>query len=95
MNEVKLYDFWAAWCGPCKVMHPIVEEIEKEFAGKVTLEKVDVDAPENQSKVEEYQVGAMPTFIVEKGGQVVEQFVGAQSKTTLVNALKAALGETA
>lgn len=95
MNEVKLYDFWAAWCGPCKVMHPIVEEIEKEFAGKVTLEKVDVDAPENQAKVEEYQVGAMPTFIIEKNGQVVEQFVGAQSKTTLVNALKATLGETA
>lgn len=95
MNEVKLYDFWAAWCGPCKIMHPIVEEIEKEFAGKVTLEKVDVDAPENQTKVEEYQIGAMPTFIIEKNGQVVEQFVGAQSKTTLVNALKATLGETA
>lgn len=93
MSSVKLYDFWAAWCGPCKVMHPIVEEIEKEFAGKVAIEKVDVDAAENQTKVEEYQIGAMPTFIVEKDGQVMDQFVGAQSKTTLVNALKAALGE--
>lgn len=94
MNTVKLLDFWAAWCGPCKIMHPIIDEIEKELNGKITIEKIDVDAPENQSKVEEYQIGAMPTFIIEKDGQVVEQFVGAQSKTTLRNALNHALGET-
>jgi len=92
--SVKLFDFWAAWCGPCKIMHPIIDEIEREFAGKITVERVDVDAPENQAKVEAYQVGAMPTYIIEKDGQVIEQFVGAQSRTTLTNALKAALGET-
>lgn len=94
MSTVKLLDFWAAWCGPCKVMNPIIDEIEKEFAGKVTIEKYDVDAPENQTKVEEYQIGAMPTYIIERDDQVFEQFVGAQSKTTLVNTLKQALGET-
>lgn len=93
MANVTLLDFWAAWCGPCKVMHPIIDELEKEFAGKITVVKIDVDQAENQAKVEEYQVGAMPTYIIEKDGQVVEQFVGAQSKTTLSNALKQALGE--
>jgi thioredoxin 1 len=92
MANVKMIDFWAAWCGPCKVMNPIIEEIEKEFAGQVIIEKVDVDSPENQSKVEEYQIGAMPTYIIESDGQVVEQFIGAQSKSTLVNAIKSALG---
>ena len=86
-----LFDFWAAWCGPCKVMHPIVEEIKQEFAGKVKVVKVNVDEAASQAMVEQYQVGAMPTYIIEKKGQVVNSFVGAQSKTILVNALKATL----
>lgn len=90
--SVKLIDFWAAWCGPCKVMNPIIEELEKEYVGKITVEKYDVDAAENQAVVAKYQVMAMPTYFVEKGGQVVEHFVGAQSKTTLVSALDKALG---
>jgi len=91
MANVVLKDFWAAWCGPCKVMHPILDEIEKEFGGKVVIEKIDVDDPANQDTVFEYQVGAMPTFIIEKDGHVVEQFVGAQSKKTLTDALNHAL----
>ncbi len=91
MKEVKLLDFWAAWCGPCKVMNPIVEEIEHEFADKIVVEKVDVDAPENQGKVMDYQIGAMPTYIIEKNGEVIQAFVGAQSKKTLVEALNQAL----
>lgn len=91
MANVKMIDFWAAWCGPCKIMNPIIDEIEKEFAGQVDIEKVDVDSPESQSKVEEYQIGAMPTYIIERDGQVLEQFIGAQSRSTLVGALKAAL----
>ncbi len=85
---IKLLDFWAAWCGPCKVMHPIIDAIETEFAGKVVVEKVDVDDATNQAKVAHYRVMAMPTYFIEKNGQVVEQFVGAQSKTTLVNAIQ-------
>lgn len=91
-ESVALYDFWAAWCGPCKVMHPIIEELEKEYAGKVRVVKVNVDEPNSQSLVEQYQIGAMPTYIVEKNGEVVEQFVGAQSKTRLVNSLDKAIG---
>jgi thioredoxin 1 len=88
---VTLFDFWAAWCGPCKIMHPIVEEIEQSFAGKVKVVKINVDEPTSQAMVEQYQIGAMPTYIIEKKGQVVSSFVGAQSKTTLVDALTQAL----
>ena len=91
-DGVTLIDFWAAWCGPCKVMHPIVEEIAQNFAGKVRVVKINVDEPDSQSMVEQYQVGAMPTYIIEKKGQVVNSFIGAQSRTTLVNALHQALG---
>lgn len=90
-ESVTLFDFWAAWCGPCKVMHPIVGEIEQNFAGKVKVVKINVDEPTSQAMVEQYQIGAMPTYIIEKKGQVVNSFVGAQSKTTLVNALTRAL----
>lgn len=72
-------------------MNPIIEELEKEFASQVEVEKIDVDDPNNQNKVQEYQVGAMPTYIIEKDGNVVGQFIGGQSKSTLVNALKQAL----
>lgn len=89
---ITMFDFWAAWCGPCKVMHPIVEEIEKEFAGKIKVVKVNVDEPNNQAIIEQYQIGAMPTYIIEKKGRVLNSFVGAQSKTVLVNALNQAIG---
>jgi thioredoxin 1 len=91
MSNVTLIDFWAAWCGPCKVMHPIVEELEKEYSGKLTVTKYDVDDPTNQSVVQKYQVMAMPTYFIEKDGEVVQQFVGAQSKKTLADAIDKAL----
>ena len=90
-EAITLFDFWAAWCGPCKVMHPIVEEIEKNFTDKIKVIKVDVDDPNNREIVEKYQIGAMPTYVIEKKGQVVNSFVGAQSKTVLVDALNRAL----
>ncbi len=89
---VKLIDFWAAWCGPCKVMHPIIEDIERTYAGRATVEKYDVDDAKNQEIVQKYQVMAMPTYFIEKDGQVVEQFVGAQAKSALTAALDKALG---
>lgn len=90
-GNVKLLDFWAAWCGPCKIMNPVIEEIEKEFEGKITVEKYDVDSADNQVVVAQYQVMAMPTYFILKGDQVVEHFVGAQSKAKLVGALEKAL----
>lgn len=92
ISAVKLIDFWAAWCGPCKIMNPIIEELEKEYEGKITVEKYDVDEAENQDKVTTYKVMAMPTYFIEKDGQVVAQFVGAQSKTVLKTAIDKALG---
>jgi len=91
MSKVTLIDFWAAWCGPCKVMNPIIEELENEFGDKLEVKKFDVDDSANQAEVQKYQVMAMPTYFVEKNGEVVNQFVGAQSKKTLVEAIESAL----
>lgn len=92
MDKVTLIDFWAAWCGPCKVMHPIVDELQHDYGDKLIVTKYDVDNPTNQAVVQKYEVMAMPTYFIEKNGQVVEQFVGAQSKKTLVDAIDKALG---
>lgn len=75
-----LVDFWAPWCGPCKVMSPIVEELAGEMEG-VTIAKVNVD--DNQELAQQFNVLSIPTFLVFKGGQVVEQFSGSMSKEVL------------
>jgi thioredoxin 1 len=90
-ESITLYDFWAEWCGPCKIMHPIIEEIEHQYGGKVVVKKINVDEANNQPLIEKYQIGAMPTYIIEKGDQVASQFVGAQSKLRLTEALDKAL----
>jgi len=74
-----LVDFWAIWCGPCKMIAPIVEELASEYEGKLKVAKMDVDANPRTSM----QFG-IPTLIVFKGGQVVEQIVGAVPKRHLV-----------
>ncbi|HUD21065.1 MAG TPA: thioredoxin family protein [Candidatus Saccharimonadales bacterium] len=86
-NKITLLDFWAAWCGPCRVMKPIIEEIKKDYDGKLELKEIDVDQPENQPLMDKYQVQAMPTFFIERDGEVIQSFVGAQSKSVLRAAL--------
>jgi thioredoxin 1 len=84
-----LVDFWAVWCGPCKMQNPILEEVEKELEGKVVVGKVNVD--ENPNSASKFAVMSIPTLMIFKGGQVVKQFVGVQSKETLLSELKKAL----
>ncbi len=84
---IKLLDFWATWCGPCKFMEPIVEELEKELAGKVEIEKINVD--ENQDFTQKQGVMSIPTYIVMDGDKEVERIVGATSKENLLKAIMA------
>jgi thioredoxin 1 len=73
-----LVDFWAEWCGPCKMIAPLLDELADEYDGKVKVGKVNVD--EQQSLAAEYGVRAIPTLLVFQNGQVADQIVGARSK---------------
>jgi len=77
-----LVDFWAAWCGPCKMIAPYVEEMAAEYDGKLKVGKLDVDA--NPAVSMQYGIRSIPTLLVFKGGKVVEQIVGAMPKKNLV-----------
>jgi thioredoxin 1 len=76
-----LVDFWAAWCGPCRTVGPIVEELATEYAGKITVAKLDVDA--NKETPSKYGVRGIPTLMLFKGGQMVDQIVGAVPKSRI------------
>lgn len=77
-----LVDFWAVWCGPCKMIAPTIEEIAAEYGDKLKVCKLDVDA--NPSTAMKYGIRSIPTLLLIKGGQVVEQIVGAVPKNRLV-----------
>ncbi|AWH84025.1 thioredoxin [Flavobacterium album] len=84
-----LVDFWAAWCGPCRMVGPIIDEISNEYAGKAVVGKVDVDA--NQEFAAKYGVRNIPTVLVFQNGEVVGRQVGVAPKQTYTNAIDALL----
>ena len=84
-----LVDFWAEWCGPCRMMTPTVDAIANDYAGKVKVGKVNVD--ENGGTAMRYNVRGIPTLLLFKGGQIVEQKVGAVGKTEVQKMIEAHL----
>jgi len=80
-----LVDFWATWCGPCKMVAPVLEEIAAENGEKITIAKLDID--ENPNTARDYQVMSIPTLILFQGGKPVKQIVGAKPKAALLNDL--------
>ena len=82
---LQLLDFYADWCGPCVVMNPVIEELERELKGNVEIKKIDVD--QNQDEASKYGVMSIPTYLILKDGKEVERFVGVQSKEVIKHKL--------
>lgn len=82
MAKIKLLDFWAPWCGPCKIMNPIIEELEKELGDKVVIEKINVD--ESTDTASKYGVMSIPTYIIMKDDKEVGRKIGVTSKADLL-----------
>ena len=88
-GKVALVDFWAAWCGPCRMVGPVVDELAKEYEGKAVIGKLDVD--NNPRVATEFGIMSIPALLFFKNGQVVDKQVGAVPKHVLANKLNAQL----
>jgi len=86
---VALVDFWAPWCGPCRMIAPVIEELAEEFDGKAKICKVNTD--EEQDIAVKFGIRSIPTLIFMKDGEIVDQIVGAQSKQVLADKLNSLL----
>ena len=86
---VTVVDFWAQWCGPCRAIGPVIEELSSTYEGKAQIGKVDVD--DNPELSQQYGIRSIPTILILKDGEVVDTIVGAPSKNTLVDKIEAQL----
>jgi len=89
MSNVVVIDFTAVWCGPCRMQEPIIDELKKEFEGKVEFKKIDVD--QNGELADKYNIMAVPTLIIEKDGNIFKKYVGLTKTQSLVDAINNAL----
>jgi len=90
-EKVSLVDFWAPWCGPCKILSPIVEEVASELGDIVNIAKMNVD--ENPVIAGRYKIMSIPTLLIFKKGKIIDQLIGAQPKDIIIKRLKSAIGE--
>ena len=82
-SQVTVVDFWAPWCGPCRKLAPILDEISEEFSGKIKIVKVNTD--ENIKTAKEYSISGLPSILIFKNGEAVERLVGLMPKSTLTS----------
>ncbi|MEP7254716.1 MAG: thioredoxin [Ferruginibacter sp.] len=85
-DKLSVIDFWAEWCGPCRAIGPVIEELSKDYAGKVNVGKVNVD--NNPQISMNYGITSIPAILFVKGGQVVDKLVGAQPKANFVKKIE-------
>ena len=90
MSKPVLFDFFATWCGPCRMQTPIIEELEKKMGDKIEVRKVDVD--QNMELAEKYGIRVVPTLIIEKDGKVVQSMEGVTDAATLEKLLAPLVG---
>lgn len=88
-SDISLLDFWAPWCGPCRTLTPVIDQLQAEYAGRVNVSKVNVD--ENTELSSSFGVKSIPHVVITKGGKVVAQFIGANPIETYKKALDRAL----